>query len=93
MIGTLVKESEGTEYHAWFGNGHTYPFSGGTCIERGSYVFAGSESGRGAAGSRTNPQVNAVGRGTYGTCTGAHVYFRFESGHADIRGIFATLRN
>ena len=94
MIGTLVKESDGTDYHAWFGNNHTYNFSGGTCIERSNYVFAGSESGRAAHGSRTNPQVNAVGQGTYGAQnTGARVYFRFASGHADIRGIFATLRN
>ena len=92
MIGTLVKQSEGTDYHAWFGNGHTYPFMGGTCIERGNYVFAGSESGRGAAGTRTNPEVSAVGRGTYGTSTGAHVYFRFYSGYADIKGIYAIKR-
>ena len=89
MIGTLVKQSEGLDYHAWLGNGHTYPFSGGTCIERGNYVFAGSESGRGAAGTKTNPQVNAVGRGSYTQCTGAHVYFRFYSGYADIKGIYA----
>lgn len=93
MIGDLVKESDGTDFHAWFGNGHTYPFSGGTCIERGNYVFAGSESGRAARGTKTNPQVNAVGRGTYSQSTGAHVYFRLESGHADIRGIFATLQS
>lgn len=92
-IGTLVKESEGTSYHAWFGNSHTFNQYGG-CIENKNYVFAGSESGRGAAGSRTNPQVNAIGKGTYGALnTGAHVWFRFASGHADIRGIFATLRN
>lgn len=90
MIGTLVKQSEGTDYHAWFGNGHTYPFMGGTCIENGNYAFAGSESGRGAAGTRTNPTVNAVGQGSYTNCTGAHVYFRFYSGYADIKGIYAT---
>ena len=95
MIGSLVKESTGLDYHAWFGSGHTYPFSGGTSIERRSsyYVFAGSESGRGAAGTRTDPSVNACAAGTYSNSTGAHVFFRFADGHADIRGIFATLQS
>ena len=91
MIGSLIKQSTGLDYHAWFGSGHTYPFSGGTSIERRSsyYVFAGSESGRGAAGTLNNPQVNACAAGTYSNSTGAHVFFRFYSGYADVKGIFA----
>lgn len=90
MIGDLIKQVDGTDNHAWFGNGHTYSFSGGQSLQHGNYVFAGSESGRGAAEPpKVDPVVNAVGRGTYSTSTGAHVYFRFYNGYADVKGIFA----
>lgn len=89
MIGTLWKTYEGTEYHARFGNGHTYPFNGGTCIQNGTYVTAGSESGRGIAGHIDNPTINPVGQGTYSNSTGAHVYFNFNGGYADVKGIYA----
>ena len=92
MIGDLIKQVDGTDNHAWLGNGHTYPFSGGQSLQLGNYVFAGSESGRAEAGTKTDPAVNAVGRGTYSTSTGAHVYFRFYNGYADVKGIFAIKR-
>ena len=92
MIGDLIKQVDGTDNHAWFGNGHTYSFSGGQSLQLGNYTFAGSESGRAAAGTKTDPSVNAVGRGTYSTSTGAHVYFRFYNGYADVKGIFAIKR-
>lgn len=92
MIGDLIKQVDGTNNHAWFGNGHTYSFSGGQSLQLGNYTFAGSESGRAAAGTKTDPSVNAVGRGTYSTSTGAHVYFRFYNGYADVKGIFAIKR-
>ena len=92
MIGDLIKQVDGTDNHAWFGNGHTYSFSGGQSLQLGNYTFAGSESGRAAAGTKTDPTVNAVGRGTYTASTGAHVYFRFYNGYADVKGIFAIKR-
>lgn len=92
MLGNLIKQVDGTDNHAWFGNGHTYSFSGGTSIQHGNYTFAGGESGRASAGTKANPYVNAIGQGTYATSTGARVYFRLYNGYADIKGIYAIKR-
>lgn len=95
MIGSLIKQVDGSSNHAWFGSGHTYPFSGGTCIELRSsyYTFAGSESGRAAAGTKNNPYANACAQGTYATSTGSHIFFRFYNGYADVKGIYAIKRS
>ena len=94
MIGTLVKQSEGQDYHAWFGTAWDYTFAGGWNMDhgRGTKVIAGSDSGRGAAGTRTDPNVNACGSYTYAPRDGAHVYLYFANGYADVKGIYATKR-
>ena len=94
MLGTLVKQTEGQDYHAWFGTAWDYTFAGGWNMDhgRGTKVIAGSDSGRGAAGSRTDPNVNACGSYTYAPRDGAHVYLYFANGYADIKGIYATKR-
>ena len=94
MIGDLVKQVDGSSNYAIFGSGHTYPFSGGMCIEMRSsyYTFAGSNSGRAPAGTKTNPYANACAQGTYATSTGSHIFFRFNNGYADIRGIYGIKR-
>lgn len=94
MIGSLVKQVDGSTNYAMFGSGHTYPFSGGTCIELRSsyYTFAGSNSGRAPAGTKTNPYATACTQGTYATSTGSHIFFRFYNGFADVKGIYAIKR-
>lgn len=94
MLGTLVKQSEGQDYHAWFGTAWDYTFAGGWNMDmgRGTKVIAGSDSGRGAAGSRTDPYVSACGSYTYAPRDGAHVYLYFQNGYADVKGIFAIKR-
>ena len=90
MLGSLVKQSDGTSYHAWFGASYTYPFSGGVNFDRGhaSYVYAGSESGRAAAGTLTDPNFNPTATNYY-SGNGPYLFFRFYSGYADVKGIFA----
>lgn len=92
MIGSLVKGQEGQSYHAWFGTGWTYSFSGGTAFSMMTKTIAGSDSGRGAAGTRTDPSVSACGVVSYTNRIGSKVAFYFNSGYADIKGIYAIKR-
>ena len=91
VIGSLIKSQAGQNYHAWFGTAYTYTFSGGIAVDtsRGTRVIAGSDSGQGYAGTLTNPQVNACGTSNRATAIGSHVYFYFNGGYADIKGILA----
>ena len=94
MIGSLVKQSDGTSNHAWFGVAFTYPFGGGTQFDtgHGSYVFAGSESGRASAGTKVDPSFSPSASSSYMGKQGPYLYFRFYSGYADIKGILAIKR-
>ena len=91
VIGSLIKATAGTSYHAWLGTAYTYTFSGGTAVDtsRGTRTIAGSDSGQGYAGTVTNPQVNACGTSNRATAIDSHVYFYFKGGYADIKGIYA----
>ena len=94
VIGSLIKSQAGTSYHAWLGTAYTYTFSGGIAVDtsRGTRTIAGSDSGQGYAGTVTNPEVNACGTSNRATAIGSHVYFYFNGGYADIKGIFAIKR-
>lgn len=91
MIGTLVKQVAGQDNHAWFGTAWDYTFAGGFNMDtgRGTKVIAGSDSGQGAAGTKTDPYVTACGTYTYAPRSGSHVYFYFQNGYADVKGIYA----
>ena len=92
MIGNLVKGQEGTDWHAWFGTGWTYAFSGGTAWNMATKVIAGSDTGRGAAGTRTDPTVSACGTSQYANRYGTHIGFYLNGGYADVKGIYAIKR-
>lgn len=94
MIGSLVKQADGTSNHAWFGVAFTYPFMGGKNFDtgNGSYVFAGSESGRAAAGTRVDPYFSPRASSSYTGKQGPYLFFRLHSGYADVKGIFAIKR-
>ena len=91
MVGSLVKYQDGTDNHAWFGVAYTYPFAGGTQFDtgHGSYVFAGSESGRASAGTKVDPNFAPYASSNYMGKQGPYLYFRFHYGYADIKGIYA----
>ena len=91
VIGNLVKSQAGQNYHAWLGTAYTYYFSGGINVDtfRGTRTIAGSDSGQGYAGTVTDPEVNACGGSNNGNAIDSHVYFYFNGGYADIKGIFA----
>ena len=91
VIGDLVKAQAGQSYHAWLGTAYTYSFSGGINVDkyRGTRTIAGSDTGQGYAGTVTDPQVNACGASNNGNAIDSHVYFYFNGGYADIKGIFA----
>lgn len=92
VIGRLVKNVEGQDYHAWLGTGWTYYFSGGTAWNMATKTIAGSDSGRGAAGEKTDPYVTACGTSQYANRYGTHIGFYFNGGFADIKGIYALKR-
>ena len=91
VIGSLIKSQAGTTYHAWFGSAYTYTFSGGVNVDTGggTRVIAGSDSGPGYAGTLTDPEVTACGVSNKATAIGSHVFFYFDGGYADIKGIYA----
>ena len=94
MIGTLVKAVQGENYHAWFGTAWDYTFARGWNLDtgRGTKTIAGKDDRVGQAGSVDDPYVNACGTYTYAPRDGAHVYFYFDNGYADIKGIYAIKR-
>ena len=94
MVGSLVKYQDGTDNHAWFGVAYTYPFAGGTQFDtgHGSYVFAGSESGRASAGTKVDPNFAPYASSNYMGKQGPYLYFRLHYGYADVKGIFAIKR-
>lgn len=94
MIGTLVKQVAGQANHAWFGTAWDYTFMGGWNMDtgRGTKTIAGNDTGTAAAGSVTDPYVNACGTYTYAPRDGVHVYFYFQNGYADVKGIYAIKR-
>ena len=94
MVGSLVKQSDGTDNHAWFGVAFTYPFGGGIQFDtsHGSYVFAGSESGRATAGTKVDPNFAPYASCSYMGKQGPYLYFRFHYGYADVKDIFAIKR-
>ena len=94
MVGSLVKYQDGTDNHAWFGVAYTYPFAGGTQFDtgHGSYVFAGSESGRASAGTKVDPNFAPYASSNYMGKQGPYLYFRLHYGYADVKGIYAIKR-
>lgn len=102
MTGTLVKESTGTEYCAFFGSGNKFAWdSSGTSIgwdwRRSTsaysgygYVYAGSQSGRGNPGSLENPGVAPVVKNAsnIGRGIGTHIAFELKGGYAQYTAIF-----
>lgn len=94
VIGDLVKSQQGQSYHAWLGTAYQYNFSGGIGMDtsRGTRTIAGSDSGQGYAGTVHNPEVNPCGASVNAYAIGSHVYFYFNGGYADIKGIYAIKR-
>ena len=94
MVGSLIKQVDGTSNHAWFGVAFTYPFAGGTNFDyrNGTYVYAGSESGRATAGTKVDPYITPRASSSYAGKQGPYLYFRFYNGYADIKGIYAIKR-
>lgn len=94
MVGSLIKQVDGTSNHAWFGVAFTYPFAGGTNFDyrNGTYVYAGSESGRATAGTKVDPYISPSASSSYTGKQGPYLYFRFYNGYADIKGIYAIKR-
>ena len=94
MIGSLVKQADGTSNHAWFGVAFTYPFMGGKNFDtrNGTYVYAGGESGRASAGTKVDPYFSPRASSSYAGKQGPYLFFRLHSGYADIKGIFAIKR-
>lgn len=92
MVGSLVKTTEGQNNFARFGNGWTYYFSGGVALQQMSYIIAGSESGRGAIGTKTDTQLthSACGVSSYANRIGTHIYFMLYGGsYTQYTAIFA----
>ena len=94
MIGSLVKQADGTSNHAWFGVAFTYPFMGGKNFDtsNGTYVYAGGESGRASAGTKVDPYFSPRASSNYAGKQGPYLFFRFYNGYADIKGIYAIKR-